>query len=218
MSVALNAMSVGVSGTGGTTVNYQLYINNPTWAAGAQTLVATTTVNDLVGADGRIWIGYCDVLYPTSGGGSGGGGSGGGGQQCVWTEAWVETQEGWIKARDIRPGDVLRVLAAGDGGTTWEPCTGNETGRGTGWRIITESGMVVSLSDATPITLRDGRTISVEEIDGHELPVFDGNFRWEKCRAERAGPMMVAHIRCSDQTYAAGDVAGRSILTHNPKP
>lgn len=81
--LSLNAMSANVTGTAGTSVIYQLYINNPSFASGSHTLVQTTNGNDVFGSTGRMRIGSVKVDYPASGttstSGTGTGGSGGGG-------------------------------------------------------------------------------------------------------------------------------------------
>lgn len=81
MSTAYNALNVGVTGTGGTTVVFYLYGDDPTNAGGSITLVATTTPLTVYQSDGRIWFGSVPVFFPSTGtgGGSGGGGGGGGG-------------------------------------------------------------------------------------------------------------------------------------------
>lgn len=218
-TVAYNASSVGVSGTGGTSVTYQLYYNDAAFAGGSQTLIAVVQGNTAgYENSGYIWVGQCTVIYPTSGTG-GGGGSGGGGFECVWANAWVETRNaGFVLAREIEAGDVLRVLSDDRQTTDWEPCTGNSLAIEDGWVITSASGVAVTVSGSTPITLRDGRIISVAEINEHELPVFVSELVWEPCTARRTGRIEVAHILCGQRTYAAGDVAGRQILTHNPKP
>ena len=153
-----------------------------------------------------------------SGGGSGGGGGGG---ECVEAGAWVETRDrGFVRAREIVAGDAVRVLTEDREGTTWAACEGNSLHAGEpGWRIVSAGGIAVTVSASTPITLRDGSVIRVDQIDGHALPVLDADgFRWESCIAAPVGAIEVARILVGQKTYAAGDENGRSILTHNPKP
>jgi hypothetical protein len=218
-TISYNSSSANVSGTGGTTVTYFLYIDDPANAGGSQTLNATTTGNTIYQADGRILVGSVDVFFPVSGSGSGGGGGGGGGF-CVAADAWVETRNrGFVRARTIEPGDMLRVLTDDREGTEWTACTGNSIAPAPVWRIVSVSGIEATVSEETPIVLRDGSIVAVAEVGGEALPVLDRDgFRWEDCHAEPAGAAQVAKILCNQRTYAAGDAPGRSILTHNPKP
>lgn len=218
VAVPYNAMSVGVSGTGGTTVSYFLYVDDAANAGGSQTLGATTTGTSIYQSDSRILIGSCDVFFPLSGGGSGGG-TGGGGSFCAWADSWVETRNrGFVRARDVVAGDLLRVLTDDRESTRWEACTGNAAGSEEGWRITSRSGVTATVSESTPITLRDGRIIAVAQVEEEELPVFVDQLDWETCSVSRVGPIEVAKILVNQKTYAAGDEPGRSILTHNPKP
>jgi hypothetical protein len=158
----------------------------------------------------------------TTGGGDGGGYGGTvNGTDCPWAEALVHTRRGWIRAADVAPGDELLVLADDRealGG--WEPVTSNDAAEEPCFRITgVGSGIAVTVSHSTPITLRDGSLIRVAQIDGHELP-FErgGEFWWERCRIEPVGTLPVQHLRCGNMTFSAGNEAGAGILTHNPKP
>jgi hypothetical protein len=215
-SVSYNAMSVGVSGTSGTVVQYYLYLDDAGNAGGTQTLVATTDPLLPYQNSGRVYVGTVQVAFPASGGSSGGGDVGGG--NCVADDAWVETRDrGFVLARDILPGDFVRVLNETLDGTRWEAVTENRVSLAHGWCITSARGHTLRLSQTTPICIRDGSYISVSDIDGHELPIYvHGEFGWEPCTAKFIGALKVAHIRCSQQVYAAGDVRGLSILTHNP--
>ncbi|MDP8994030.1 MAG: hypothetical protein M3N07_03455 [Pseudomonadota bacterium] len=79
VSVSYNAMTVSVTGTAGTTVTYQLYLDDPNLAGGSQTLVAVTDGTVVYQDNGRVWVGTCTVTFPSSGSTSGGGSTGGGG-------------------------------------------------------------------------------------------------------------------------------------------
>lgn len=70
-------MSVSVSGTKGSSVTYYLYLNDPTFSGGMQTLAATTNVADVYIGDGYMYVGLVTVNFPTSGSSSGGGSGGG---------------------------------------------------------------------------------------------------------------------------------------------
>jgi hypothetical protein len=88
-----------------------------------------------------------------------------------------------------------------------------------GWKIVSESGFVVTLSESTPIKLRDGSLIHVAHVDGHELPCGgdDGELVWERCFAHRTEPISVCRLHIHQRCYGAGDIRGRMIYTHNPK-
>lgn len=220
VSVSYNAMNVGVTGTGGTTVSYFLYLDDPAYAGGTKTLVATTTGLDVYQSNGRVWVGSVDVVFPAAGtgGGSGGAGGGGGGvNPCVCADSFVETQgRGFVLARAIVPGDRLRVLSADGEATEWAEVESASVAPAPCVRIVSASGVQLTCSIWTPVTLRDGSTRWVTEADGQHLPVFAAALSWEPCQVVPAGQHEVAHIHVGGRTYAAGDVAGRSILTHNP--
>lgn len=215
-TTAYNALSVGVSGTGGTTPRYYLYVNDPTNAGGAQTLVATTSLTTVLSGDGYVYLGYVDVFFPTSGTGGGGGQ---GGLGCVWDEAWVETRDrGWVQALEITAQDWLKALRQGRDGFEWVRVESVEFSTEDCYRVIAQNGFTVTISWSTPITLRDGTVTDVLHIPGHELPVDEGGLDWKVCTIEPVGRRRVVKIRCGQRTYSAGDIAGRGILTHNPKP
>lgn len=214
VSVAYNAMSVGVSGTSGTTSTYYLYLDDANYSGGTKTLVATQTGNNIYLSDDRVYVGTISVYFPTSGGGTGGGDYGGG---CVESSSWVETQDGFKLASEIAKGDMLRVLGDDYESTRWEECTDNRTSQQALFRIRSQSGVELVCSDSTPITLRDGTAIAVWKIKNTELPVYvDDKLTWEPCWAEPIGMGSVQMIYCNNQVYAAGSELGAQILTHNP--
>ena len=81
-SISYNAMTANVTGTGGTSVTYFLYIdetvNTSQWG-GSKTLQVTTSGTAIYQSDNRVWLGSVRVTFPSSGSGSGSGGGGGGG-------------------------------------------------------------------------------------------------------------------------------------------
>jgi hypothetical protein len=222
-TIALSAMSVNVTGTNSTTVVYYLYIDNPTYAGGAQTLVATTSATVPYQSDGRIFMGQVSITYPASGTGTGGGGSGGGGGglTCVHAGAWVEVMGAGHKlARDVEPGDMLVVLDETMEGTRLERCVAAKPGQEHGWLLTSNSGVRLTVSESAPLTLRDGSTVLPFELNGQALAVKIGDaLVWERCFAQPLGYKIdVIKISCGENVYAAGDIAGRSIMTHNVKP
>ncbi len=213
-TVSYNAMSAGVSGTNGTAVTYWLYIDDAAYAGGTQTLVATTNANAIYASDARVYIGSVTVVYPTTGGG-GGGGDGGGGY-CVAANSKLPCGR---RARDLRPGTMIWAL-------DYEAMDRPAQVRVEKVELIeqacitveTASGIRLTASTSTPVTLRDGSFAKLIDCLGAELPVMDSTgFRWERVTALRsAGFREVARIHAGGATYAAGHERGRSIFTHNP--
>jgi hypothetical protein len=219
--ISCNAMSVGVTGTGGTTVTYYLYIDDPEFDGGSKTLVATTSTTVTFQADGRVFIGSATVNFPTSGSSSGGGSGGGG--ACVHADSWVLTRRGPILARYVIPGfDWLRVLTDDGRGWTWQPCMYNKLGEEEGWLLRTEDGIELEVSDSAPLTLQDMTTTTPAELNGRKQATLSidnvDNIRWVETDAIPIGRIPVAHIFCGDKVYAAGKTVGRYIATHNLKP
>jgi hypothetical protein len=83
--------------------------------------------------------------------------------------------------------------------------------------LVSASNIRLTCSDNTPLTLEDGSCINSTEAKGHRLPVEDSDgFRWEEIvDVLDAGSGVVATISCENQCYAAGDVPGQWIWTHN---
>lgn len=217
VSTSYNAMSANVSGSG--TVIYYLYVNTNQFTAGAHTLLTTTSGNTIYNNDNNVFIGSVSVTYSASGGGGGFGGGGFG--DCPWAEAWVHTRRGWIKAKDVVPGDEVLILSEDRlRAEEYETVTSNHAAEEHCHVIYgLTTGIKVTVSDSTPITLQDGSLITVKEIDTHALPFEeDGVLWWEPCKILPAGVLPVQHIKCNNKTYSAGDVIGKGILTHNPKP
>lgn len=182
-------------------------------AAGSLDLSSTT--GGTTGGGGST--GGTGPTYPVGGDGSGGGTTGGGGgAYCVWADA---TMPDGKPAREVERGDWLRSLDYGTMETTRQsqvqdarlahnvPCV----------TIVTVSGIEKTVSRSTPVTMRDGSQVPVNYCCGREVPVQDeSGFRWEAVRDLRdAGRRDVMLIDASGATFAAGDVAGRYVFTHN---
>ena len=216
VNINYGALSKGITGTAGTTVRHYLFVDDPTNAGGSPSLQSTTSFASWMGGNGYVNLGYVDVVFPSSGTGGGGGA---GGTGCVWLDAWVETRDrGWVQAREIRPSDFVKALALGAEGFDWVEVEAVEHTFEECYRVTAANGFEVTISWSTPITLRDGTVTDVFHIPGHELPVDVGRLDWSVCTIEHVGLRGVAKIRCHQRTYSAGDIAGRGILTHNPKP
>lgn len=221
-SVSYNAMSTAtLTGTPGTTVTYYIYADDPSYAGGTPSggLQSTTDPNVIFQNDGRVYLGSASVNFATSSGSTGGTGTGGGGG-CPHEDEWLETLRGFVQAKDVLPGDFLRVLSPdGSHAECWEMVQSNTFVIDRGYRITAESGCSKRVTQATPLTLRDGTTLFPHELGDNPLPVNDeGRFAWERCSAEPIGNIPARKIACANKTFAGGTVAGRSVFTHNQKP
>jgi hypothetical protein len=213
-STSYNAMSVGTSGTGGTTVTYFLYVDDPTNAGGTQTLVATTTALTVYQSDGRVFIGTVDVFYPAAG--TGGGSGGGGGGWCVDADSFLAGLE---EAHAAAAGDLVGALdydtmesetQATITGVefSWEPCI----------ELVSASGVRLVASTSTTMTFRDGSLGVGVEAQGRQLFVRDDDqLGWQTiAETNFVGLRRVAHVHAGGATFGAGVERGRYIYTHNP--
>ena len=209
-------MSVAVSGTVGTSVNYYLYVDDPTYAGGTKTLVATTNSNVAVQNDGRVLIGAVKVTY-VSGTSSGSGSSGGGGGTCVVVDSVLPSH---LRAGDVAVGDKLlladpatleeRLGVASYANVTIAPCV----------RIRTARGVELDCSTAAPIGVEGGDGVLAPELLGRRIPVRDyGVWRFDEViSVEPLGNREVIHLTVENTFFLAGRTAGRYILHHNMKP
>lgn len=145
--------------------------------------------------------------------------SGGGGRGCCSVDAYLASGQSVGQAT---VGSPLKMMAP-DGSATYDgavermrqwqeqPCL----------RFRTTSGIALTLSESTPIAVRRGTAVeyllAADVVAGDVLPVEDdGGFRWESLSGiEDRGPLPVALLSANDGVYAAGDVPGRMIYTHN---
>jgi hypothetical protein len=81
---------------------YYIYFDDPTYAGGTQTFLATLNNPDVTGALHRQYMG--SIITPAHGGGGTTGGGGGGGA-CFSGNTLVITKRGVIAIAGIRPGD-----------------------------------------------------------------------------------------------------------------
>jgi hypothetical protein len=212
-NVAYNASSVGVTGTGGTNVTYYLYINDPTYAGGSQTLVATTTFGNVTTGDGYIYLGSVEVAFPASGTSSGGGTP----PSCVVLDTVLP---GYERAGDVEAGDYLALAnpitferrkgLVSYAKTETVPCV----------RFETESGISLECSETAPIATEGGEMVLAPYLAGKQIPVYDfGEWRIEKViKVELIGLREVRHITCENDLFLAGQQRGRYVLHHNAKP
>jgi hypothetical protein len=204
-NVSYGAKSVGVSGTG--TVNYFLYLDDPTFS-GTGTLVATTNGNNVYGSEGRVYVGSCAVTYAA--GGSGGGGGGGGGT-CVCVDMFLFDD---CMAMEAQPGVIIDCLDLPTSDQTFK--------RGIGAvrfvdaecvRIETDAGAILDLSATTPFDLLDGGIALAAEMIGQWV-VTDWGVE-QVIEVTPIGMQPVARISVGGVSYAAGVDAGHRIYSHN---
>lgn len=142
--------------------------------------------------------------------GTGGGGGGG----SISTEAYLPYG---VTGQNVEAGSPVRILNETMDGYVQTDVISVRKSMQNLVKLVSYSGITLTCSDNTPLTLRDGSTINSTDATGHYLPVQDDDgFRWEEIIAvEHVGRGEVATIFCDNQCYAAGDVEGRWIWTHN---
>lgn len=212
-SVAYNAVSNAITGLS-TGVSYWVYCIDPGYAGGTQTWLASTDITAVMnGNDGVVVAGK--VTIPSSGS-SGGGGAG----DCVLADEWVcELNRGWVRAGEIQAGDWLLVWNEDPEhpGEEWVQVESNEIAAEPCWEVAA-GGALVAASANTPMTLRDGRTVPIWQLEGEEALVrLEGVATWQAVTGCRSlGYRLVAHIRVHQRCYFAGRDPAATIATHNP--
>ena len=175
----------------------------------------STNLVDALGT-GKVYLGQ--YFTPAAGGGGGGGG-GWGGENCVAADAIVRLADGrLVDAAEVKAGDRITVLASSFDGIAEHVVSANLVADADCVRLVTESMIPLTLALNTPMTTKDRGWIIAANASGYEIPVLDAaGFRWEKVLdVEYVGRRPVARIECENGTYAAGDIGGRFILSHNP--
>lgn len=150
-----------------------------------------------------------------SGGGGGTGGGGGGDVGCVATSMWMDTERqassiaigDWIDGSAYNP-DTMVPRQVRQNTVVKQPC----------WEMTTVSGISITASDSTPMTMRDGSCMMFgPDMMEQEVFVNDrGDLRWEKVATmEYVGVQDVVLFNVDDQSYFAGTCGDRRIATHN---
>lgn len=163
--------------------------------------------------DFATWLNTGVSNPPTVTGGGAGPSGGGGGSVSIAASMPMSAK----LAGEMTAGDRLILLNADRNGIRDGEVTGNRVSIQNLLTLVSESGIRLTCSDNTPITLEDGTACNSTDVLGLRLPVLDENgFRWETIvELNDAGRGPVATISCLDQCYAAGDENGRYIITHN---
>lgn len=196
---------------------YYVYCTDADLQGGTVTYVASTDYKAPSQNADRVYVG---TITTPADGGSGTGGGSGGGDYCVAVTALLPDVGGgkpW-RAALARAGKALLVLNETDDGTVVWPIRSVDFATADCLELETISGIKLTISTSTPITLKGGEVIRAPECLGREVPVLDnGEFRWEPVISLRpAGLQTVARVHADQLTYAAGDQPDRYILTHNP--
>jgi hypothetical protein len=121
-------------------------------------------------------------------------------------------------AGTMTAGDPLLLLSPNRKGIVTGNVISNRISEQKLLTLVSSSGIKLTCSDNTPLTLQDGSCINSTEAVGNLLPVQDYKygFRWEEIvEIIDAGRGEVATIFCDNQCYAAGDEPDRWIWTHN---
>lgn len=180
---------------------------------------SSTNLRDALGTN-KVYIGYFKTPDAPGGQPDYGGSGGGGYETCVALDEWVDLERGPTRARDVVPGDRIRVLRVHRAGYEWETVEFNEPGENWVVRLRTESGVELALAINTPVPIFEGGYQMAANTLGRRVPVLleGGSIRWERVEsveAEDGEPLPVARITCGQRVFAAGSVPGRYILSHN---
>lgn len=189
---------------------YYIYCDDPSYAGGAVTYLATTTPSVVAAGSGRIYVGF--ITTPADGGGGTGGGGG-----CVAADSFLGACG--LRAHEARAGDPLLAMDAerefyeapveSSEGISCVPCL----------EIVTAGGAAVTCSLSTPLTLRDGRNVFATELRlGDELATrYGARIVWEPITSiAAAGIQPVVRLHAHGLSYAAGRSQDALIYTHNP--
>ncbi len=190
--------------------DYYVYADDPTYAGGAVTYVATTTPSTVTANSGRYFVG--SILTVNDGGG--GGGPGGG---CVWEQCWLSK---FTQARDAKPKDTLHVMD--DDGCFYESCVESVDGITMQPCIEIEmtGGAKLTCSESTPFTLEHLASLWATDLRvGMKLATrYGGLIAWEPIKAiSRVGDKPVVHIHAFGMSYAAGHSPDALVISHNPQ-
>jgi hypothetical protein len=211
--VSYGAKSVAVTGTNSTTITYYLYLDDPAFV-GTGTLVATTTGSDVYAADGRIYIGSTDVIYPATGSGSG---TGSRDPSCVCTDMFLFDD---FTAQESRQGVIIDCLNLPTGIEKFKrPIAHVRFAFTECVRITTDAGAMLDCSITAPFDLIDGGMTYAPEMLGESV-VTDWGIE-QVISVESIGVREVARINVGDVSYAAGHDPSHRIYSHNnlaPKP
>lgn len=217
-----NGDSTGISYNAGSvtglafSTGYTVYVDDPTYAGGAVTYVATTAGVDAGKNLGRYYIGF--ITTPADGDPPSGGG-GGPGYDCVAADMWLtEDTQGYL-CDYTTPIDFIEEIdgvANGDNYYKDTPDVVNFSEQDC-VEIETSGGAVLVCSVSTPVTLKSGELVKVTDcLGGYLATIIDGVFEWQAVRRiDHVGSKLVARIQAKGRTFAAGKTSRARIFTHN---
>lgn len=212
-NIGYNAASVGVTGTGGSTVRFFLYFDDASYAGGTPALVATTDGNVIYDSLGRLYCGHVDVVFPTSGTSDGSGG--GGGPSCV---DWNAVLPDGRLVRELQPGDLVPCWNRDPlrPGVEWVPLRSIGFGIEECCTLVTADGRGrITQSVSTPMDLPDGRIVRTPEMLGELALPLDGLVWSPVVAVIPAGVRRVVKPDLGDRMFFAGDTAEQAMATHN---
>ncbi|MGH8160292.1 MAG: hypothetical protein ACREPQ_19440 [Rhodanobacter sp.] len=213
-NISYGAMSTSVTGTNGATVAYYLYFDDPTFAGGTRTLVATTNGNDVYGSSGRVLVGGVNVTFPTSGGGSGGGGGGGGGF-CVGVDMFVMGERTAGESQAGALFDCVDIPRSGLA-TFKRRLLSKETVMTECVRFECENGAWCIFGMLTPFDLVEGGEKLAIGMLGELVLTDKGLSRVIEVRP--IGDHLVCYNHFGGISYAAGGDPDNRIYSHNTNP
>ncbi|WP_374248065.1 phage tail protein [Thermomonas sp.] len=219
-SKAYDASTAALSGTGGSSITYYLYYEDPAFSGGAKTLKTTTDSGVPFATAGNIVVGQVTVAYPSSGTGSGGGdpGGGGGGGSCPSVDAFVIGRSGLLRAGDVRVGDELLLCDPANGEECFGVVTYSAPAIADGCRLAFGAGSL-TCSTTAPIPTELGY-LPAPQTPGHIVPtrtIHGTRADSTVADAISLGAITVQHITVGDRCFWAGDDGVAFVLHHNIK-
>jgi len=197
-----------ISGLAGNT-DFFVFFDDPDYQGGAVTFLVSTNINTITGNDGRIFMG--SIKTPVIGSGQGGT-AGPPLESCIAIDQFLTPT---LRAGCALSGNEIdmeinhKLLPTPIKRISFSevPCI----------ELITESDIRLTVSIATPITAKNGKSYRAPFSKGCEVMVDDnGQIRWEKIiSAKSVNVQMVAHIDIGGRSFAAGTEPNRRIVTHN---
>lgn len=188
---------------------YYVYTDDPNYAGGTRTFVATTSIQNITANNGRLYLG--SITTPANGGG----GSTPPPEDCVAEEMYAKDN---LQVRDLKVGDDLQAHQVSIGfypakvishskTESLVPCV----------RISTASGASVICSTSTPIEQPDGTSLEAQNLMGGHVYAEqeDASWAWEHVIVENVEPKIVIKMNVGDVSFPAGEKPNRRIVTHN---
>jgi hypothetical protein len=214
-AIPYSGNSVTVSGSPGTSKIFYLYREDPNYEGGSKSLVATATYSNTVNGNGKVYVGWIKVDFPSSG--TGGGSRPGG--DCVHELAWVVRRNGAGRPERVRARDVVAGrdwLLQTDG--TWRLVTIADRCRAPIVRAHFDCGHSLTCSRSAPLERGYGRGfVSAHVSLGATITYQNGGNAAEVVAVEDLGMGWVMHFYLADGSFLAGDDPDHLFGHHNIK-